>query len=39
MPQSFVAKYEGDERRLDVMGFVVVAPTIGADLLRIRGPC
>jgi len=37
-PQSFVAKYEGGERRLDVIEFVTVARAIGADpvlLLRI----
>jgi len=30
-PQSFVAKYEGGERRLDVIEFVTVARAIGAD--------
>ena len=30
-PQSFVAKYEGGERRLDVVEFVTVARAIGAD--------
>ena len=34
-PQSFVAKYEGGERRLDVVEFVAVAQAIGADPLRI----
>ena len=32
-PQSFVAKYEGGERRLDVIEFVTVARAIGADPL------
>jgi transcriptional regulator with XRE-family HTH domain len=30
-PQSFVAKYEGGERRLDVIEFVTVARAIGTD--------
>jgi len=30
-PQSFVAKYEGGERRLDVVEFMTVARAIGAD--------
>jgi len=30
-PQSFVAKYEGGERRLDVVEFILVARAIGAD--------
>ncbi len=34
-PQSFVAKYEGGERRLDVVEFVTVAQAIEADPLRI----
>ncbi|RDI59189.1 helix-turn-helix domain-containing protein [Microvirga subterranea] len=39
-PQSFVAKYEGGERRLDVIEFLAVADVIGVvpasllDLLR-----
>jgi transcriptional regulator with XRE-family HTH domain len=34
-PQSFVAKYEGGERRLDVVEFVIIARAIGADPVRI----
>ena len=30
-PQSFVAKYEGGERRLDVVEFVEVVHALGAD--------
>jgi transcriptional regulator with XRE-family HTH domain len=30
-PQSFVAKYEGGERRLDVVEFLEVARAIGLD--------
>lgn len=34
-PQSFVAKYEGGERRLDVVEFVTIARAIGTDPLRV----
>ncbi|SCB43307.1 Helix-turn-helix [Bradyrhizobium yuanmingense] len=34
-PQSFVAKYEGGERRLDVIEFIVIAEALGADPLRL----
>ena len=30
-PQSFVAKYEGGERRLDMIEFLAVAEALGAD--------
>ena len=34
-PQSFVAKYEGGERRLDVVEFVEVCAALGIDPKRI----
>jgi transcriptional regulator with XRE-family HTH domain len=34
-PQSYVAKYEGGERRLDVVEFLAVAAAIDADPRRI----
>ena len=34
-PQSFVAKYEGGERRLDVVEFLQIATALGADPVRI----
>jgi transcriptional regulator with XRE-family HTH domain len=34
-PQSFVAKYEGGERRLDVVEFVLISQTLGADPVRM----
>ena len=34
-PQSFVAKYEGGERRLDVVEFLAVTAAIGVDPVRI----
>jgi len=33
-PQSFVAKYEGGERRLDVVEFIAIARALGADPSR-----
>lgn len=30
-PQSFVAKYEGGERRLDLIEFITIAEALGAD--------
>lgn len=34
-PQSFVAKYEGGERRLDVIEFLSVSEAIGADPVKL----
>jgi transcriptional regulator with XRE-family HTH domain len=34
-PQSFVAKYEGGERRLDVVEFLQVAAAVNGDPARI----
>ena len=34
-PQSFVAKYEGGERRLDVVEFLEIANLLDADPHRI----
>jgi transcriptional regulator with XRE-family HTH domain len=34
-PQSFVAKYEGGERRIDVVEFLTVCQVIGADSAKI----
>jgi transcriptional regulator with XRE-family HTH domain len=34
-PQSFVAKYEGGERRLDVLEFISVAKALGVDPARL----
>jgi transcriptional regulator with XRE-family HTH domain len=34
-PQSFVAKFEGGERRLDVVEFITVAHAIGADPVQL----
>lgn len=32
--QSFVAKYEGGERRIDLVEFVAIVEALGADPLR-----
>ena len=34
-PQSFVAKYEGGERRIDVVEFLGIASAIGVDPVKI----
>jgi transcriptional regulator with XRE-family HTH domain len=34
-PQSFVAKFEGGERRLDVLEFIAVARALRADPLAL----
>lgn len=34
-PQSFVAKYEGGERRLDVIEFIAIAHALGCDAARM----
>ncbi len=34
-PQSFVAKYEGGERRLDVVEFIQVCEALGVDAQAI----
>ncbi|MGB6082507.1 MAG: helix-turn-helix transcriptional regulator [Xanthobacteraceae bacterium] len=34
-PQSFVAKYEGGERRMDVVEFVAIVRAIGADPVKL----
>jgi transcriptional regulator with XRE-family HTH domain len=34
-PQSFVAKYEGGERRLDVVEFVAISRLIGTDPIKL----
>lgn len=34
-PQSFVAKYEGGERRLDVIEFLSISEAIGTDPVKL----
>src|SRR4051812_2127679 len=34
-PQSFVAKYEGGERRIDVIEFVTIVRALGADPVKL----
>ena len=36
-PQSFVAKYEGGERRLDVVEYIQLAQVLGKSPQRIVG--
>ncbi|WP_040301671.1 helix-turn-helix domain-containing protein [Afipia clevelandensis] len=35
VPQSFVAKYEGGDRRLDVIEFIAIARALGADPIKL----
>jgi transcriptional regulator with XRE-family HTH domain len=34
-PQSFIAKYEGGERRVDVIEFMAIARAMGADAVGL----
>ena len=34
-PQSFIAKYEGGERRIDVIEFIAIARALGTDPLKL----
>ncbi|MBR2118125.1 MAG: helix-turn-helix transcriptional regulator [Afipia sp.] len=34
-PQSFIAKYENGERRLDVVEFITIARALGADPTKL----
>ena len=34
-PQSFIAKYEGGERRIDVVEFIAIVRALGADPVKI----
>ena len=34
-PQSFVAKYEGGERRIDVVEFITIVRAVGGDPVRL----
>jgi transcriptional regulator with XRE-family HTH domain len=34
-PQSFVAKYEGGERRIDVVEFIEIVRAVGGDPVRL----
>jgi transcriptional regulator with XRE-family HTH domain len=34
-PQSFIAKYEGGERRIDVIEFIAIARALDADPVRL----
>ncbi|WP_166307152.1 helix-turn-helix domain-containing protein [Bradyrhizobium sp. 2S1] len=33
-PESFIAKYEGGERRIDVVEFIAIVEALGADPLK-----
>jgi transcriptional regulator with XRE-family HTH domain len=34
-PQSFIAKYEGGERRLDIVEFIAIARALDADPIKL----
>jgi transcriptional regulator with XRE-family HTH domain len=34
-PQSFIAKYEGGERRIDVVEFIAIVRALGADPVKL----
>lgn len=34
-PQSFIAKYEGGERRIDVIEFIAIVRALGEDPVRL----
>jgi transcriptional regulator with XRE-family HTH domain len=34
-PQSFIAKYEGGERRIDLIEFIAIANALGADPVKL----
>jgi transcriptional regulator with XRE-family HTH domain len=34
-PQSFIAKYEGGERRIDVVEFIAIARALGVDPVKL----
>ena len=34
-PQSFVAKYEGGERRIDLIEFIAIVRAVGGDPVRL----
>jgi transcriptional regulator with XRE-family HTH domain len=34
-PQSFVAKYEGGERRIDLIEFIAITRALGADPIKL----
>lgn len=36
-PQSFIAKYEGGERRIDVIEFIAIARALGVDPVKLFG--